>query len=161
MEEKKSQAENNILDFLIVATYRQWHKISETTPVQMITEQQLELNQQLFLDMNNYCGSGYSQTEDVFLFGSIWGRSLSTEHDSLISLKVVFFLSPPSMSPSSFVLSCGHAVPNETDLYQFVCFFLFFLDFCKSDISCLTCSGIFQRAATKSSFGPVSIQIHA
>lgn len=37
-------------------------QISETTPVQMRTEQQLELNQQLSFDMNNYCGLDYSQT---------------------------------------------------------------------------------------------------
>lgn len=33
-------------------------QMSDTTPVQMITEQQLELNQQLSLDINNYLWAG-------------------------------------------------------------------------------------------------------
>lgn len=69
--EKKSQAENDRVDFLLVGDVQAVTQTSETTPVQMKTEQQLELNQQLSRDVNDYRGLGYSQTEDVFLFGSI------------------------------------------------------------------------------------------
>lgn len=58
----KKKAENNILVFLNNSNIQAVTQISDTTPVQMKTEQQLELNQQLSLDINNYCGLDYSQT---------------------------------------------------------------------------------------------------
>lgn len=59
LKKKKEEAENNILVFL--SNIQAVTQISETIPVQMKTEQQLELNQQLPLDIN-YCGLDYSQT---------------------------------------------------------------------------------------------------
>lgn len=57
VKKKKKEAKNNILVHNS-SNIQAVTQISETTPVQMITEQQLELNQQLSLDINNYWGVG-------------------------------------------------------------------------------------------------------
>lgn len=114
----------------------------------MRTERQLDLNQQLSLDVNNYwggMGGGVVVRGGVGLFTNTKKRKkkclpfwqymrplpFKTEHD-LLCLFHVFVVAPPpppplvreSIRPDAV---CGHAISNEIGLQEFVFFpsFLF------------------------------------
>lgn len=66
--------------------------IFDTTHVQKITEQQLELNQQLQSNTDDYCGLDIHKLKTSF-FGSICGRWLSTKK-GLAPVSLLSFFGP-------------------------------------------------------------------
>lgn len=103
IQKKKKKAENNIL-VRNSSNVQAVTQISETTPVQMITERQLELNQQLSLDINNYEEGGWVIHKHKMSF--------FLEHDLLVC-----FMSFPPIPESIYTL-CGHAISNEMCLKE-------------------------------------------
>lgn len=94
-------------------------QISETTPVQMITEQQLELNQQLSLDIFDYWGGFWViHKHKTSSFLAVY-EAASFQRNMICSFVSCFFPHPGVHHPCSV---CGHAISNEIGLKEFFFF---------------------------------------
>ncbi len=94
-------------------------QISETTPVQMITEQQLELNQQLSLDIINYWGRGWIiHKHKTSSFLAVY-EAASFQRIMICSLDSCFIPHPGVHHPCTV---CGHAISNGIGLKEFIFF---------------------------------------
>lgn len=117
------------LSIIIVATYRQWHKLLRLL---LCKWEQLELNQQSSLDINNYGGFIHKQKMSSFL--AVYMRLLSF-NPTWRAYRLVFSSSSSSSSVGESLCSvCGHATVKESRFF-----------WRKTDISCLPPLGSIQE----------------